>query len=67
LDPTLGRSLINREVYFAHYTPDHIIVTMGANPSTLRGGNYWTHIYWPGESTKIHVEAEEWVINLIEK
>ena len=49
LDPTLGRSRVDRETYFAHYTPQHIIVTMGANPSTLRGGSYWTHLYWPGK------------------
>ena len=67
LDPTLGRSLVNREVYFAHYTPEHIIVTMGPSPSTLRGGNYWTHIYWPGNSTKIHVEAKEWEIEPADK
>ena len=67
LDPTLGRSSFSRDVYFAHYTPEHIIITMGPNPSTLRGSNYWTHLYWPGNSTKIHVEAEEWEINLIEK
>lgn len=58
LDPTLGRSLINRETYFAHYTPDHIIVTLGSSPSTLRGSSYWTHLYWPGNSTKIRVEGE---------
>ncbi len=62
LDPTLGRSSINRETYFAHYTPEHIIVTLGANPSTLRGSSYWTHLYWPGNSTKIRVEAGEWEI-----
>jgi transglutaminase-like putative cysteine protease len=67
LDPTLGRSPVSREKYFTHYTPEHIIITMGPNPSTLRGSNYWTHIYWPGDSTKIHVKAEEWEINLIEK
>ena len=66
VDPTLGRALGDRDTYFAHYTPDHIIVTMGANPSTLRGGSYWTHIYWPGNSTKIHVEAGEWEIKLLE-
>jgi len=66
LDPTLGRSLLRREDYFAHHTPDHIIVTMGPNPSTLRGSHYWTHLYWPGDSTTIKVEAEEWEINLIE-
>jgi transglutaminase-like putative cysteine protease len=67
LDPTLGRSLLNRDIYFAHYTPEHIIVTLGPNPSTLRGSNYWTHLYWPGNSTKIHVEAEEWKIDLVDK
>lgn len=57
LDPTLGRALVKRDTYFAHYTPDHIIVTMGANPSVLRGSSYWTHLYWPGNSTKIRVEG----------
>ena len=67
LDPTLGRSPLDRETYFAHHTPEHIIVTLGPNPSTLRGGSYWTHLYWPGDSTKIHVEAGEWKIKPIEK
>jgi transglutaminase-like putative cysteine protease len=67
LDPTLGRSLLNRDIYFAHYTPEHIIITMGANPSTLRGSHYWTHLYWPGNSTKIHVEAEDWEIELVDQ
>lgn len=66
LDPTLGRSSLNREAYFAHYTPEHIIVTMGANPSTLRGSNYWSHLYWPGDSTKIRIETAAWEIDLIE-
>lgn len=63
LDPTLGRSSIYRENYFAHYTPEHIIVTSGANPSALRGSSYWTHLYWPGDSTKIRLEAGEWQID----
>ncbi|MGE5123480.1 MAG: transglutaminase-like domain-containing protein [Acidobacteriaceae bacterium] len=58
LDPTLGRQPANRETYFAHYTPDHIIVTLGVNPSVLRGSSYWTHLYWPGDSTTIHVNGE---------
>ncbi len=66
MDPTLGRSLLNRETYFAHHTPEHIIVIVGPNPSTLRGGSYWTHLYWPGNSTKIRVEAGEWEIDLVE-
>jgi transglutaminase-like putative cysteine protease len=67
LDPTLGRSLLKRDDYFAHFTPEHIIITMGANPSTLRGGHYWTHLYWPGNSAKIRVQAEEWKIELVDK
>ncbi len=57
LDPTLGRAPVNREKYFAHYTPDHIIVTLGVNPSVLRGSSYWTHLYWPGDSTNIRVSG----------
>jgi transglutaminase-like putative cysteine protease len=57
LDPTLGRTLVNRNTYFAHYTPDHIIVTVGANPSVLRGSSYWTHLYWPGNSARIDVSG----------
>jgi transglutaminase-like putative cysteine protease len=67
LDPTLGRSPLDRETYFARYTPEHIIVTLGPNPSTLRGGSYWTHVYWPGDSTQIHVEAQDWEIKLLEQ
>lgn len=67
MDPTLGRALSDRDTYFAHYTPEHIIITMGANPSTLRGGSYWTHIYWPGNSTKIHVDSGKWEIKLVEQ
>lgn len=63
LDPTLGRLPANHETYFAHYTPDHIIVTLGASPSVLRGSNYWTHLFWPGDSTEIHVEGM-WQVEL---
>jgi transglutaminase-like putative cysteine protease len=66
LDPTLGRSLVDRDKYFAHYTPDHIIVTMGVNPSVLRGGDYWTNLYWPGNSTRIQVSGD-WKIELVSK
>ena len=66
LDPTLGRLPVNRDKYFAHYTSDHIIVTMGVNPSVLRGSSYWTHLYWPGNSTKISVSGN-WKIELIDK
>ena len=67
IDPTLGRALSDRDTYFAHQTPEHIIVTMGANPSTLRGGSYWSHLYWPGNSTKIRVESAGWKIKLLEQ
>lgn len=67
LDPTLGRSPLDRDNYFAHYTPQHIIIAVGANPSTLRGSSYWTHIYWPGDSTQIRIEAEEWQIKQMGK
>jgi transglutaminase-like putative cysteine protease len=67
VDPTLGRALGDRDTYFAHHTPEHIIVTLGPNPSTLRGGSYWTHIYWPGNSTQIRVQAAEWRIDLVEQ
>lgn len=66
MDPTLGRIPVNRETYFAHYTPDHIIVTMGASPSVLRGSSYWTHLYWPGDSTHIRVYGE-WKIELVDE
>jgi transglutaminase-like putative cysteine protease len=36
LDPTRGRPPADRQAYFAHYTPNHIIVTLGVNPSVLR-------------------------------
>jgi transglutaminase-like putative cysteine protease len=62
MDPTLGRSSLSREEYFAHLPPDHIVVTTGRNPSTLRGASYWTHLYWPGESTDIRVEGFEWEV-----
>ena len=62
MDPTLGRSSLSRETYFAHLPPDHIIVTVGRNPSTLRGASYFTHLYWPGKSTTIRVEGFEWQV-----
>lgn len=66
MDPTLGRSSITREDYFATMPPDHIIVSRGRNPSTLRGASYFTHIYWPGNSTVIKIEDFAWSITPIE-
>lgn len=66
LDPTLGRWQVNRDTYFAHYTPNHIIVTTGRNPSTLRGASYWSHLYWPGDLTTIRISEASWDIQPVE-
>ena len=65
MDPTLGRSLLFRADYFARLPANHIIVTLGRNPSTLRGASYWNHIYWPGPSTKITTEDFSWTFALL--
>ncbi len=62
MDPTMGRLASERDLYFAHYTPDHIIVTEGRTPSALRGASYLTHLYWPGNSTKIKITEMDWEI-----
>jgi len=62
LDPTLGRSSLTRDEHFAHATANHIIVTQGRNPSTLRDGSYFTHLYWPGQSADIRIKDFEWSI-----
>jgi transglutaminase-like putative cysteine protease len=67
MDPTLGRSSITREQYFAKLPPDHIIVSRGRNPSALRGGSYWTYLYWPGNSTEIKIETQGWTITPLDK
>lgn len=62
VDPTLGRSTLTREQHFARYTPNHIIVTNGRTPSTLRGASYWSHLYWPGDNTTIRIQDAGWTI-----
>ena len=62
MDPTLGRSSITRNDYFGKIPSDHFIVTVGKNPSTLRGSNYYTYMYWPGKSTTIKVSDYNWQI-----
>ena len=62
MDPTLGRSSVGREETFAHLPPEHIVVTVGRHPSTLRGASSFTHLYWPGKSTDIRVAGFEWKI-----
>ena len=66
MDPTLGRSSLSREAYFAYALPDRIVVTRGRNPSTLRGASYFSHLYWPGAATKIQVEDFEWDVTPVE-
>ena len=63
MDPTLGRSSQFRQDYFARMPANHIIVTNGRSPSTLRGASYWNHIYWPGPSTKITTEDFSWTFS----
>lgn len=65
MDPTMGRSSVSRDLYFASHFPSHIIVTRGRNPSALRGSSYFSHIYWPGDSTTIKVEDFDWLITPI--
>lgn len=65
IDPTLGRSSLTRATYFAHLPPDHILVTRGRNPSTLRGASYFTHLYWPGKSADIRIEGFGWEVKPI--
>jgi transglutaminase-like putative cysteine protease len=62
MDPTMGRAPVRRQEYFARLPPNHIIVSLGRSPSTLRGASYWTHLYWPGNSTEIRVEEFVWNI-----
>jgi transglutaminase-like putative cysteine protease len=67
MDPTLGRSSITREEYYAKLPANHIIVTRGRNSSTMRGASYWTYLYWPGDSTEIKIEEGQWEIIPVEE
>jgi transglutaminase-like putative cysteine protease len=61
-DPTLGRIPGSRERYFAALPADHIIVTVGRHPSTLRGSSYYSHLYWGAAQREIKVEDYHWQI-----
>jgi hypothetical protein len=64
MDPTWGRFLGNRELYFAAMTPDHIILTRGRNLDYLNGYHYYAYQYWwDSEATTIRSE-EIWSILL---
>ncbi|NOZ49580.1 MAG: transglutaminase domain-containing protein [Chloroflexi bacterium] len=65
IDPTLGRGIFLRDTYFGQLPPNHILVTRGRHPSTLRGASYWTHLYWPGASTTIRVQDDGWEVRLL--
>ncbi|MGB3904983.1 MAG: transglutaminase domain-containing protein [Anaerolineae bacterium] len=57
LDPTWGRFPDRRDAYFARMSPDHIVVTVGRNLSTL-GGYHYFHYTWSGAEVSIsHQEA----------
>jgi transglutaminase-like putative cysteine protease len=62
MDPTFGRSPLTRSDYFGQVPADRFIVTLGRNPSTLRGGSYYTYIYWPGNATSINLIDQSWQI-----
>ena len=66
VDPTLGRSSITRDDYFGKVPADRFIVTVGRNPSTLRGSSYFSHLYWPGDSTEIVNTSFDWEIKLLQ-
>ncbi len=66
VDPTLGRSSVSSDAYFARIPANHILITRGRNPSPLRGGSYFSHLYWPGNSTTIRVEDYRWAIEPVQ-
>lgn len=67
VDPTLGRLATTRERYFGTLPADHIIVTIGRHPSTLRGNHYFAHLYWGSTNTTITVENYSWQIENLKK
>jgi transglutaminase-like putative cysteine protease len=56
LDPTWGRFRDRRDKYFAHMSPDHIVVTVGRNPSMLRGYHYF-YYNWSGKDVDVSHDA----------
>ena len=66
MDPTMGRSSVTRETYFANTPMDRIIVTRGRNPSPLRGSNYFSFLYWPGPGSTVTIEEFAWIIEAID-
>ena len=61
LDPTWGRFANRRDAYFARISPDHIIVTVGRNLSTL-GRYHYFYYNWSGMDVSLsHQEA--WTVS----
>jgi transglutaminase-like putative cysteine protease len=56
LDPTWGRFPQRRDSFFARMSPDHIVVTMGRNLSTL-GGYHYFYYTWAGEEIDLSHDA----------
>ncbi len=61
LDPTWGRFAERRESYFARMSPDHIVVTVGRNLTTL-GGYHYFYYTWVGQDIDVSHETEWEVI-----
>ena len=62
LDPTWGRFRNKRDAYFARISPDHIVVTVGRNLSTLDGYHYFYYT-WSGAEVSIS-HQEQWSVSL---
>jgi transglutaminase-like putative cysteine protease len=56
LDPTWGRFAQRRDSFFARMSPDHIVVTVGRNLSTL-GGYHYFYYTWAGEEIDLSHDA----------
>jgi transglutaminase-like putative cysteine protease len=61
LDPTWGRFANRRDAYFAQISPDHIIVTVGRNLSTL-GRYHYFYYTWSGVDVSLS-HQETWTVS----
>jgi hypothetical protein len=60
VDPTWGQnSAVDRLYYFAGMSPDHIIVTMGRNLTTLDGYHYFYYQYWWAGNQSTSIDSQE--------
>jgi transglutaminase-like putative cysteine protease len=66
LDPTWGRTAARRDAYFARMSPDHVVVTVGRNLSTLGGYHYYYYRHWwDGEQGQISAD-ESWELTRVD-